>query len=116
MKRHADLKLLGVRLRLEPDDKDTHGAAMQWENILGVKSVGLGVQFTNGRMEFVKGAIGVPEGIIDVTIGVDGKIKLSDVLERARAEGCLVDECLSAVDILGVRFFFVNINEMKSYL
>ena len=116
MQRHADLKLLGVRLRLKPGEEDTHTAARQWEYILGVKALGSMVYFTNVKMEFVKGVAGEPEGIIDITIGVHDKSRLRGILETSKAEGCLVHESLGAVDMLGVRFFFLDIDAAKSVL
>lgn len=117
MKRHKDLHLLGATLRLKPGEEDTHEAAKQWENILGVKARGPELMFTNARIEFVKGVDGKPEGIIEIMVGVEGRERLRGIFDRAREEGCQVDESRGAVEMLGVRFSFVDFAEVpKSML
>jgi len=112
MKRHADLHLLGATLRLKPRDEDIHGAAKQWEDVLGVKAQGQEVVFTNATMEFVNGVEGQPEGIVEIRIGVEGRDMLRGIFERAEAESYKVDEKQGAVEMLGVRFVFVEVPEI----
>ena len=110
MKRHADLHLLGVTLRLRSGDQHTRGAAKQWEDVFGVKSQNDEAVFTNARMRFREGVEGMPEGIVEVRIGVEGTETLRNVLETARTEGLQVDESEGSVEMLGVRFMFENVD------
>lgn len=109
MKRHGYLHLLGAKLRLKPGENDTHEAARQWENMFGVKARGPELMFTNSKVEFVKGMDGESEGIIEIIIGVEGRKRLNGIFERAREEGCHVDESHGTVKMIGIRFFFVEL-------
>lgn len=107
MKRHADLHFLGATLRLKPGEEDTHGAAKQWEDVMGVQAQEGEVLFTNARMGFVKGVDGEPTGIVEIRIGVEGKERLRGIFERAREEGLKLVESEGAVEMVGVKFVFV---------
>lgn len=109
MKRHADLHLLGATLRLKPGDQDIRGAAKQWEDVLGIHTQENAVVYTNARMDFVKGVEGQPEGIVEIEIGVEGNERLSGILERAREQGCKAEKGQGTVEMLGVRFVFVEV-------
>src|ERR1700742_813292 len=79
--RHASyLRLVGVILRLEPDDDDTEGAARQWEETFGIVRRKDLLCFTNARMGFVAGLKGQPDGIHSITIAVEGKERLERML------------------------------------
>jgi hypothetical protein len=109
MKRHADLHLLGATLRLKPVDQDIRGAAKQWEDVLGVNAQENAVVYSIARMDFVKGVEGQPEGIVEIVIGVEGDERLSGILERAKEQGCKVEKGQGTVEMLGVRFIFVEV-------
>ncbi|KAG0645838.1 hypothetical protein D0Z07_7944 [Hyphodiscus hymeniophilus] len=49
-------------------------------------------------------------------IGMHGKKRLMGIFGKARDEGCPVDDTLGAVDMLGVRFFFLDTDVVKSIL
>jgi hypothetical protein len=110
MRRHADLHLLSVVLRLAPGDKDVVGAAKQWERLFGVKRVSdTEVGFTNAKMGFVEGKEGMNEGLVEIVIGVEGRERLKGILERAREEG-LVFDGEKRVEMLGVQWSFTLVD------
>jgi hypothetical protein len=108
--RHAShLRLVGVVLRLEPDDADTVGAARQWEETFGVpRRDGDRLHFTNARMGFVAGVKGLHDGIQSITVAVEGKARLERMLWAAKEEGLYRDGC---VEMLGVRWYFLESSE-----
>ena len=104
--RHASyLRLVGVILRLEPNDRDTEGAARQWEEIFGIVRRKDLLCFTNARMGFIAGLKGQPEGIHSITIAVEGKERLERMLWAANDEGLCGD---GWINMLGVRWYFVE--------
>jgi hypothetical protein len=111
MERYADLHLLGATLRLKPGEQDTHDAAKQWEEVLGIKAQEGDVLFTNARMGFTDGVEGKAEGIVEIRIGVEGRERLTEIFERARYEGCKVDQHQGTVEMLGVQFVFIQFSE-----
>ncbi len=106
MRRHGDLHLLSATLRLSPEDKDTSAAATQWHELFGIQRGNRNdrLQFTNATISFVCGESGENEGLVEVTIGVEGKQRLYGILENAKKEGLKVDgEC---VHMLGLHWRF----------
>jgi hypothetical protein len=106
MRRNSDLYLLGVTLRLKSGEADIKGAAEQWEKTFGVRRDGKEVQYTNARMGFIQAEDGKADGIVNITIGVEGKRRLEEILWRAKFEGLAVDHT-GIVEMLGVNFRFV---------
>ena len=104
MKRCSHLKLLNVTLRLAPGQSDVEAAAQQWQDLFGVKRGGDELLFTNSRLKFVPGVKGQPEGLESITIGVQGKEKLDQMLEIVGKEGLCGD---GWTNLLGVKWFFV---------
>jgi hypothetical protein len=91
MKRSSHLTLEGCVLRLRPGELDHEAAARQWEEIFGVARSRDLLAFTNARLGFVAGREGLPEGLVSITVGVDGQDRLDAIRERAREAGVLVD-------------------------
>jgi hypothetical protein len=91
MKRSSHLTLEGCILRLQPGDMDHEAAARQWEEIFGVARSRDLLAYTNTRMGFVAGREGLPEGLVSITVGVNGRGKLDAIVERAREAGVYVD-------------------------
>jgi hypothetical protein len=114
MRRNGDLHLLGTTLRLKPEETDTQAAAEQWEKTFGVRRTGAASRFTNATMNFIQGEKGQAEGIVDITIGVDGRRRLEEILWRAEFEGVNVNShgCL---DMLGIKWKFVLLDEHGAY-
>ena len=104
MRRAAHLTLEGCVLRLQPGDYGHEAATGQWEGIFGVAGSRNLLAFTNARMSFVPGQEGSPEGLISITVGVQGHGNLSAILKRAREAGVGDDE---QVNMCGVRWSFV---------
>jgi hypothetical protein len=107
MKRHANLHLLSATCQLTPGDEDTEGAARQWEDIFGVrrgKRKGES-EFVNAKLRFIPGKQGETDGLVEICIGVEGKIAWSNILGRANRAGVLGNDGI--VDMLGVRWKFV---------
>jgi len=111
MKRHADIHLVGVLLRLAPDDVDTEGASRQWQEIFGVGMSRDLLAFTNAKMGFVRGQEGKMEGLDSITIAVDGAERFDGILRRASEEGLCGD---GWIDMCGVRWFFVHAGSGKA--
>jgi hypothetical protein len=87
MRRNGHLTLAGVVLRLQPGDADHEGAARQWEELFGVSRSRDLLAFTNARLGFVPGRKGQQEGLVSITVGVDGRKKLDAIVERAQRAG-----------------------------
>jgi hypothetical protein len=87
MEQTAHLALEGCVLRLEPGDAGDEAAARQWEQTFGVSRSQDGLAFTNARLSFVPGQEGFAEGLVSITVGVQGKHNYDAILERARAAG-----------------------------
>lgn len=91
MKRSGHLTLEGCVLRLQPGDTDHEAAARQWEEIFGVTRSRDLLAFTNARLGFVGGRDGQPDGLLSITIGVNGSDKLADIVARAKEAGVYAD-------------------------
>lgn len=108
MKRSSHLYLTDAVCRLAPGDKDTEGAAQQWEDLFGVARTGNMLTFLNTRMKFEEGLEGEMEGLKSITIGVKGRERFDCILNRAREEGLCGD---GWINMLGVKWYFVLIEE-----
>lgn len=104
MKRASQLTLEGCVLRLSPGDLDHEGAARQWEEIFGVGRSRDLLAFTNARLGFVRGVDDKAEGLVSITVGVNGKDELEAIFRRAREEGLQRNGWL---DICGIKWFIV---------
>jgi hypothetical protein len=104
MKRSAHLTLEGCVLRLQPGDVDHEAAARQWEEMYGVARSRDLLAFTNARLGFVSGREGQPEGLVSVTIGVNGRDRLDAIVERAKEAGVFVNE---RVEMCGIQWNLV---------
>jgi len=110
--RHCSyLRLIGVVLRLEPNDTDTLAAAKQWEETFGVKRRGELLCFTNSRMGFVAGAKEKAPGIHSITVAVEGKERMDRMLWAAQEEGLCGD---GWIDMIGIKWYFVEAREAAS--
>jgi hypothetical protein len=87
MKRSAHLTLEGAILRLQPSDADHEGAARQWEELFGVSRSRDLLAFTNARLGLVPGREGQQEGLVSITVGVNGREMLDAIVERAQRAG-----------------------------
>jgi len=87
MQRSEHLTLAGAVLRLQPGDADHEGAARQWEELFGVARSRDLIAFTNARLGFVPGREGQQEGLVSITVGVDGRDRLEAMVERAQRAG-----------------------------
>ena len=113
MKRCSHLHFVETVCRLTPGDTDVEAAAKQWEEIFGVPSIKEKLVFTNGRMRFTPGEEGKPEGIVSITIAVEGEQNFNGVLDRASEEGLCGD---GWIDMLGVKWYFVRAGGRNSRL
>jgi hypothetical protein len=103
MKRAAHLSLEGCSLRLAPGQNHEE-AARQWEEIFGVGRSRDLVAFTNCRLGFSRAAEGKPEGLLSVTVGVNGPEKLKEIWDRANKLGLTEDRW---INMCGSRWFLV---------
>jgi len=106
MRRNRDLHLIGATLRLRSEETNTQNAAQRWEKVFGVKSSGSGIQFTNATMNFISGEHGQADGIVDITIGVEGRRRLEEILWRAKVEGIAASSS-GGFEMFGVNWKFV---------
>jgi hypothetical protein len=104
MERTSHLTLQGCVLRLAPGDSGHEAAARQWEDIFGVVRSRDLLAFTNARLGFVPGREGLPEGLVSITVGVNGVDKLEAVRSRAREVGVCGSE---GINMCGVQWNFV---------
>jgi len=106
MRRAGNLRLVEVVLRLKDEDQDVKGATRKWEEIFGVRRGEKGdeLEFTNARLRFCEGVEGRSEGLVEVSITVEGRGKRDEILARARTEGLHVEG--EVVEMLGVRWKF----------
>jgi hypothetical protein len=111
MKRRSHLHLIGVVCRLAPGDTDTEAALRQWEELFGLSRELNQLIFTNARMGFVQGVKGQPEGLVSITIAVEGEERLAGIVQRARKRGVWVDGYAA---MLNLRFYFVLAGEGRS--
>lgn len=113
MKRRSHLHLIGAVCRLAPGDTNTEAALNQWEELFGLPRDLNQLVFSNARMGFVKGAQGHADGLVSVTIAVEGEDKLAGIMQRARERGVWGD---GWVEMLNLRWFFVLAGEGRSSL
>ncbi|PSN74043.1 hypothetical protein BS50DRAFT_595526 [Corynespora cassiicola Philippines] len=104
MKRNAHLSLEGCVLRLAPGDVGHEAAARQWEEIFGVGRSRDLLAFTNSRLGFIPGREGESEGLVTITVGVDGTDRLQGILDRASKLGLCGD---GWINMVGIRWYFV---------
>ncbi|KAJ4298962.1 hypothetical protein N0V90_004206 [Kalmusia sp. IMI 367209] len=104
MKRTSDLTLEGCVLRLAPGDVGHEDAARQWEEVFGVGRSRDLLAFTNARLGFIIGKEGEREGLVSVTVGVNGKKRFDGILERASKAGLCGD---GWINMCGVKWYFV---------
>jgi hypothetical protein len=104
MKRSAHLTLEGCVLRLQPGDMDHEAAARQWEELYGVSRSRDLLAFTNTRLGFVGGREGRSEGLVSITIGVNGRDRLDAIIERARGAEVLIN---GRLEMCGVQWNLV---------
>ena len=91
-------------LRLAPGDLGHEAAASQWEDIFGVARSRDLLAFTNARLGFVPGREGESEGLVSITVGVNGRAKLEGILERAREQRVCGD---GWINMCGIKWYFV---------
>lgn len=103
MKNAEHLTLQGCILRLQPGDSDHEAAARQWEDIFGVTRSRDLLAFTNSRLGFVPGKEGQPEGLVSITVRVNGKTNLDDIRDRAETAGVHRD---GQIEMCGVKWHF----------
>jgi hypothetical protein len=110
MRRNGDLHLLGATLRLLPGETDTQNAAGRWETIFDVKRNEESIEFTNSKIRFIKGEDGQADGIVTITIGVEGKSRLEEIFWRAKLERATSTQpaCLA---MLGVTWRFILVGK-----
>ena len=115
MKRTSHLNLEGCILRLAPGDVGHEAASRQWEEIFGVVRSRDLLAFTNARLGFIPGKEGQSEGLVSITVGVNGKDKLDAILNRAREEGICGE---GWINMCGVKWYFVltGINDIQGKL
>ena len=99
MKRSEHLRLAGCVLRLQPGDTEHEAAARQWEELFGVARSRDLLAFTNARLGFISGQEGRSEGLVSITVGVNGKDKFEAIMERARRAGVCADGCINMCGI-----------------
>ena len=104
MHRTAHLSVQGCVLRLAPGDSDHEAAARQWEDTFGVVRSRDLLAFTNARLGFVPGRDGLHEGLVSITVGVDGTDKLEAIRARAKEAGVYGH---GGVTMCGVQWHFV---------
>ncbi|KAF2237804.1 hypothetical protein EV356DRAFT_509686 [Viridothelium virens] len=110
MKRHSDLHLAGAVLRLSPHDSATEAASRQWEEIFGIPRSRDLLAFTNARLGFIRGEEGQPEGLVSITIAVEGKERFNGILQRASGAGLCGD---GWINMCGVKWYFVEAGESR---
>lgn len=110
MRKHDDLVLKGVTVRLDPNDDDVEGAAGRWETMFGVRAEKADLLYTNAKVTFVKGRRDMYEGIESVTVGVKGREKFMGILGRA-AERHLCGD--GWIDMVGVKWYFELLSEER---
>ncbi|EER24356.1 hypothetical protein CPC735_057260 [Coccidioides posadasii C735 delta SOWgp] len=109
MRRCSHLHLVGIHCRLEPGDLDIEAALNQWEEVFGVPRTRENLQFTNAWMSFVEGKEGASDGLVSITIAVQGKQKLDRIFSAARSFDLPHGD--GWIDMLGLRWHFVLSND-----
>ncbi|KAF2743614.1 hypothetical protein M011DRAFT_521473 [Sporormia fimetaria CBS 119925] len=106
MKRSAHLSLEGCVLRLAPGQTSHEDAARRWEEIFGVARSRDLLAFTNARMGFCRGEEGLPEGLVSITVGVNGKEKFEGIWKRAEEMG-VARGGRGWIEMCGVRWYLM---------
>ena len=110
MKRCAHLRLVSVTCRLQPGDTDIEAARRQWGDTFGIPKMGDSLQFTNAQMGFVEGHEGGNDGLATISISVTGDERLKSVFDQAQRFGLPHNQTDRWVDMLGIKWYFVNSN------
>lgn len=113
MKRCSHLRLVEVVCRLAPGDTNTASAAKQWEETFGVPATQNQLAFTNGRARFIPGEEGKSEGIVSITIAIEGDKSFNSAINRAKKRGVYKN---GEIDMLGLKWNFVLAGGEKSRL
>ena len=113
MKRTSHLQLVGVTLALAPGDSDVGAATKQWEDMFGIPRSGNELYFANARVTFLPGSEGQVEGLTSITIAVQGRDRMAQILESARKEGLCGDLW---IEMLGARWYFVQAEDVVAKL
>jgi hypothetical protein len=104
MKRTSHLTLEGCVLRLAPGNLGHEAAARQWEEVFGVGRSRDLLAFTNARLGFIRGQEGKFEGLVSVTVGVNGTKELQGILDRASTAGLCGE---GWINMCGIKWYFV---------
>ncbi|KAF1969979.1 hypothetical protein BU23DRAFT_557152 [Bimuria novae-zelandiae CBS 107.79] len=104
MRRTSHLTLQGCVLRLAPGDVRHGDASRQWEEIFGVGRSRDLLAFTNARLGFIRGQQGERDGLVSITVGVNGKEHLDAILDRASKAGLCGD---GWINMCRIKWYFV---------
>jgi hypothetical protein len=103
MKQSEYLTLQGCVLRLQPGDYGHEAAAREWEETFGIARSRDLLAFTNARLGFIPGGEGHAEGLVSITVGVQGMDKLEAIRKRATDVGVRGD---NGIEMCGVQWSF----------
>lgn len=103
MKRASHLTLEGCVIRLAPGDLGHEAASRQWDDIFGVARSRDLLAFTNSRLGFIRGQPGEQEGLVSITVGVNGKERLEAILDRASKAGLCGN---GWINMCGIKWYF----------
>ena len=109
MKLHSHLHLVGAVLRLSPGDCETEAASRQWEETFGIPRSRDLLAFTNARLGFVRSDEGEQEGLVSITIAVEGKERFEGILQRASQAGLCGERW---INMCGIKWYFVEACEL----
>ena len=104
---------MSATLKLAPGDADVGAATTQWQDMFGIPRSGNEMYFTNARLTFLPGSEGKVEGLNSITIAVQGRDRMAQILDRARKEGLCRDRW---IEMLGVRWYFVQAEDVVAKL
>lgn len=104
MKRTSHLTLEGCVLRLAPGDLEHEASARRWEEVFGVGRSRDLLAFTNARLGFVRGQEGQREGLVSITVGVNGTREFREILDRASKAGLCGD---GWINMCGIKWYLV---------
>jgi len=100
-------------LRLGAGDGDARSAVEQWERMFGIPVSKDELAFTNASMGFVRGQEGQPEGLLSITIGVEGRTRMQGIVDRARAAGLWKDGWF---EMVGVRWYLMLMEDVNPHI
>ena len=112
MKKTLHLHLLGCNLHLGSNDTNADGATQQWSNTFGIPVSHGHLVFTNAKIGFSYGQAELSEGLLYITIAVDDKNRMNEILDRARAAGKTVHTPGAWFEMVGVRWNFASFDKM----